>query len=162
MLPFIFDIRSAKNADLDAVNRVIEAAVMTWKLPERVKRLSLSSYRYTEVDLNHLQMVVAEDDTQSIIGVAAWEQADAKDTPAGRTGLLLHGIFVDPIYQHQGVGSQLFRNAEKAVRKHQYGGLLVKAQEDAKGFFHSQGMNRLQVEDPVRQYANRFWKSAKK
>ncbi len=38
------DIRLAGHADLEAINRVIEVAVMTWDLPDRVKRLSLPAY----------------------------------------------------------------------------------------------------------------------
>ena len=73
------DIRPAGQADLEAINRVIEAAVMTWHLPDRVKRLSLPAYRYDSVDLDHLDIVLAEDGRQNIIGIAAWEQADDKE-----------------------------------------------------------------------------------
>ena len=146
------NLRPARKNDLDAVNRVIEAAVMSWALPERVKRLSLSSYRYNALDFDHLEMVVAEDNRQHIIGIAAWEQADTSDIAAGHTALLLHGIYVDPSHQQQGIGRQLFMAAEHAVRKHQYSGLLVKAQRDAHGFFISQGMSRLPIEDLVRPY----------
>ena len=64
-------LRTARQADLEAINRVIEAAVMTWDLPERVKRLSLPSYRYTSVDFEHFEIVVAEDDRQSMLGIGA-------------------------------------------------------------------------------------------
>ncbi len=37
-------IRPANQADLETINGVIESAVMTWRLPDRVKRLSLPSY----------------------------------------------------------------------------------------------------------------------
>jgi len=151
-------IRPANKADLDAINRVIETAVMTWDLPERVKRLSLSSYRYNELDFEHLDMVVAERSSAHVIGIAAWEPADVKDTPAGHTSLLLHGIYVIPAYHRQGIGQQLFQAAEHAVREHHLDGLLVKAQQDANDFFLSMGMSRLPVEDPKRHYANRFWK----
>jgi GNAT superfamily N-acetyltransferase len=153
-------IRTARQADLEAINRVVEAAVMTWQLPERVKRLSLPSYRYTDIDFDHFEMVVAGDERQNTMGIATWELADAKDAPAGQTALLLHGIYVDPSYHHQGIGGLLFQAAERAVRKHRCDGLLVKVQEDANGFFISQGMHRLPVEDPQRHYANRFWKDA--
>jgi predicted N-acetyltransferase YhbS len=155
------NIRSATPADLDPVNQVIHAAVMTWNLPERVKRLSMSSYYYSELDLNHLHIFVAEDDKQNILGVAAWEEADSKDAPMGQSALLLHGIYVEPEYFHQGIGHQLFSAAEHAAKQHQYDGLLVKAQEDANGFFISQGMSKLSVEDTARHYANRFWKPTK-
>lgn len=162
MPPSSVKLRPAAEADLDAVNRVIEAAVMTWKLPERVKRLALPSYRYTAQDFVHLDMVVATDAQQNIIGVAAWEPADPGDPPAGRSALLLHGIYVHPAHHHRGIGRELFTAAERAVREQRYDGLLVKAQGDASGFFISRGMNRLQVEDPSRHYAHRFWKSAEK
>jgi len=153
-------IRPAVQADLDGINRVIEAAVMTWDLPERVKRLSLPSYRYTLLDINYLEMVVAEDDAHTIVGIAAWEPADARDTPTGNTAVLLHGIYVDPAHHHQGIGGQLFRVVEQAVRDHHYSGLLVKAQESASGFFSSQGMEKIGVSDPLRHYEHRFWKRA--
>jgi len=153
------DIRPAGQADLEAINRVIEAAVMTWHLPDRVKRLSLPAYRYDSVDLGHLDVVLAEDRRRTIIGIAAWEQADAKELPAGNRALSLHGIYIDPSHHRQGIGSKLFRVVEEAVRKHGFNGLLVKAQQGSNGFFISQGMQRLQADDPLHQYANRFWKS---
>ena len=131
---------------------------MAWDLPERVKRLSLPSYRYTELDFDHLEMMVAKEERRNIIGVAAWEQADARDAPAEYSVLLLHGLYIDPGYRHQGIGRQLFQTAEEFARERRYDGLLVKAQEDAIGFFVSQGMTRLEAEDPSRQYANRCWK----
>jgi len=154
------NIRPARQADLEAINRVIEAAVTTWDLPDRVKRLALPGYRYTLPDLEHLEIVVAEDERKNLLGTAAWEQADPVDSPAGHKALSLHGIYVDPAYHHQGIGHRLFRAAEAAVCRYRCDGLLVKAQQGANGFFLAQQMTRLQVEDPLRQYENRFWKRA--
>jgi GNAT superfamily N-acetyltransferase len=151
-------LRSALKTDLDAVNRIIEAAVMTWNLPARVKRLSLSSYRYSELDFKHLNMVVAEDSEQNVIGVAAWEPAESKDLPAGKNALLLHGIYVQPQQHRRGIGHQLFQAAEQVAKENHFDGLLVKAQEDACGFFIAQGMDKLEAEDPARHYAHRFYK----
>ena len=153
------NVRPAYSEDLDAINRVVGAAVMSWSLPERVRRLSLPLYRYTSVDLRHLEMVVAVSAREDIIGVAGWEPADATDTPGGCRALLLHGIYVDPSCHHQGVGRRLFLAAEQAASVGRYDGLLVKAQLEATGFFLAQGMSRLEVSDPLRQYANRLWKS---
>ena len=133
---------------------------MTWALPERVKRLSLPVFRYTCQDLVHLGMVLAEDQARQIVGVAAWEEADAKDALAEYRSLLLHGIYVDASHQRQGIGRQLFGAAEAAVCQLQYDGLLVKAQQDAIGFFESLGMRRLAVEGPLHQYAHRLWKGS--
>jgi predicted N-acetyltransferase YhbS len=157
-----FAIRAAARADLEAINQVIESAVMTWNLPERVKRLSLPSYCYSEMDLAHLQLVVAEESARRIIGVVAWERADARDAPQGRNGLLLHGIYVAPAHHRQGVGSALLSAAETAARNYHYDGLLVKAQEDATGFFVSRGLRKLPAEKPLHQYANRLWKDLRR
>lgn len=139
------------------MNGVIGRAVMTWRLAERVKRLSRPSYRYHPHDLDHLHIVVAEDAQHAIIGVAAWEAASPRDLPAGKRGLLLHGLHVDPLHLQRGVGTRLLDAASAAAQAHGFDGLLVKAQADADGFFGKQGMQRLPVEDPARDYPHRFW-----
>jgi len=151
------DIQSANKEMLDAINALVEAAIMTWDLPERVKRLTLSSYRYTVQDMLHLEIIVAKVD-QAIAGVAAWEEADSNDTPDNKTALLLHGIYVDPDLHKSGIGTLLFQAAEQAVQEKGLDGLLVKAQSGTEAFFKKQGMIRLPVDDPNRHFANRFWK----
>lgn len=150
-------IRPAAVTDLDAINPVVERAVMTWKLAERVKRLSLPAYRYHAHDFLHMHGVVAADGDGRVIGVAMWDEAEARDAPAGERGLLLHGIYVDPARQRQGVGARLLDAAAGAVRERGCDGLLVKAQADANGFFAARGMARLAVVDPLRDYPHRFW-----
>lgn len=157
-VPASIIIRPAVEADLPAINGIIEAAVMSWDLPERVKRLSLASYRYKPIDLDYLETVVAVDGSgEHILGVAAWEQAGAKDAPPGPKALLLHGLYVHPSFQHRGVGSALYVEALKAVAESGCDGLLVKAQDDAVGFFSALGMQRLLPREAGRDYANRFW-----
>lgn len=151
-------LRPASLADLEKINRVIEAAITAWDLPERVKRLALSSYHYTETDFHFLHMIIAEHDESNIIGVATWEQADKKYTFHNANTLLLHGIYVDPGYQYKGVGQRLFTSIEEAAREHHFDSLVVKAQQGAKSFFIKQGMQRLAVDNEKQQYANRFWK----
>lgn len=150
-------LRSAKLQDLDAINNVIEAAVLNWQLPERIKRLALPSYRYTQVDYEHLEILVAEMPEKGIVGVAGCEIAEAGEVP-GKQALLLHGLYVSPEVQHQGIGSQLFRAVERLVAKHKCDGLLVKAQTDAVGFFEFHAMQKLKSNTPERDYAHRFWK----
>lgn len=157
--PAAVSIRPAQAADIAALNGVIERAIMAWQLPDRVKRLSLPGYRYHPHDLDHLHIVVAEDEAHAIVGVAAWEAANPRNVPAGRRGLLLHGIYVDPAKQHRGVGSRLLDAAQRAACKDGYDGLLVKAQADANAFFAARGMLRLAVENPERDYPHRWWQA---
>lgn len=151
-------LRCGTAVDLDAANRVIEAAVMTWALPERVKRLSLPSYRYQPHDLDHLDLLLAEEHSVGVVGVAAWEPADPKDCPTGSRALLLHGIYVAPDRQRNGIGARLLAAAEAAARDRGYDGLLVKAHPTAEAFFLARGLERLAVLDPARDYPHRFWK----
>lgn len=150
-------LRPAARADLPAINGIVERAVMTWTLAERVKRLSLPSYRYHAHDFLHMQGIVAEDSTGTLRGVAMWDESDPRDTPAGQRGLLLHGLYVDPAHQREGIGSRLLDAAAEAARIGGHDGLLVKAQADTCGFFATRGLERLPVNDPARDYPHRYW-----
>jgi len=121
-----------------------------------VKRLALPTYRYTGHDLRHLHIVLAEDSAAGVIGIAAWEAAAARDCPQGLSGLLLHGLYVDPEQQRRGTGTRLLAAAAAAAREQGFDGLLVKAQADAEGFFRAQGLERLAVADAGRDYPHRF------
>lgn len=149
-------LRLVTRNDLDAINQVVEAAVMTWQLPERVKRLALPSYHYHEHDLDYYELVVAESDNQ-IVGVAAWDTT-AHQGPGQTRALLLHGIYIMPEQQHRGIGRRLFVAAEAAAGIRAMDGVLVKAQKDAEGFFRAQGLEKVAARDPARDYENRYWK----
>jgi len=152
-------LRSATPTDLDDINIVVGAAVMTWGLPERVKRLSLPSYQYSEHDFEHLEIVVAEVPVSGIVGVAAWEPADPHEGPAGQRALLLHGIYVTPEQQGGGIGTRLIGAAVAAAREQEFDGLLVRAQAGASGFFDALGFEHLPVSEPKRDYPHRYWRS---
>ena len=149
-------LRSANENDLDAINQIIEQAVMGWRLPERVKRLALPSYRYNELDLKYLTLIIAERDN-SIVAVAAWDR-DSHEGPKDRNGLLLHGIYVHPEHQRSGIGGRLLTEVENVAREQKMDGVLVKAQNDAVAFFLARGMSKLDTEDLQRDYENRYWK----
>lgn len=152
-------LRTGTADDLHAINRVIDAAVMQWDLPERVQRLALPGYRYQAHDLEFLELIVATDAQDRIVGVAGCEPADPADTPEGRQALLLHGIFVLPELQRRGIGRSLLREAEHRARTLGFDSLLVKARKAAADFFIAQGMHALPVLDGRRDYAHRYWKA---
>jgi N-acetylglutamate synthase-like GNAT family acetyltransferase len=149
-------LRTATADDLDAINHVIDAAVMTWNLPERVKRLSLPTYHYNTADLDHLDIQVALDDGQ-LVGVSAIEPAEAQECPAGQRGMLLHGLYVHPDATRRGIGSTLLEEVLDSALEIGYDGVLVRAQKEAGGFFEKQGFSRLPVTDDSRDYATRYW-----
>ena len=149
-------IRLANKDDLRSINHVIEKALMTWKLPDRVKRLVLPSYFYDEVDLEHLLIFVATE-TNSIIGVASLD-TQSHQVEGGYHALLLHGIFIDPARQRSGIGSQLLEYAEDIILEHKVDALIVKVQKDAEEFFKAKGLKKLSVNDPDREYENQYWK----
>ena len=151
-------LRPAEPDDLDKVNAVIESCVMGWDLPERVKRLSLSSYQYFPHDLQHLDLLLAIIPGEELAGVAAWELAAASELPENREGMLLHGLYVALDNQRRGVGSLLLNAVLEEVRSRNLGGLLVKAQPDAVGFFKTQGFVHLPVGNTDRDYPYRWWK----
>ncbi|MEW8578135.1 MAG: GNAT family N-acetyltransferase, partial [Candidatus Thiodiazotropha sp.] len=150
-------IKPMERGDLDSVNAIVEACVAGWDLPERVKRLSLGSYRYSEHDLDHLTAVVAVIKNDEIIGVATWESADSSELPQNQQGMLLHGLYVAPGYQGHGVGRRLINSALEAARRQGMDGLLVKAQSDAVGYFQSRGFTYLPIENAQRDYPHRWW-----
>ena len=99
-------LRPATADDLAEINHVIDAAVMSWNLPERVKRLSLPSYHYSVTDLDHLAIRVAETGDE-IAGVSATEPAEAGVGPEDSRTMLLHGLYVFPACSRQGIGITL-------------------------------------------------------
>ncbi len=149
-------IRPANKDDLRSINQVIEKALMTWKLPDRVKRLVLPSYFYDEVDLEHFLIFVAAE-TDSIIGVASLD-TQSQRVEGNYSALLLHGIFIDPARQRSGIGSQLLEHAEDLIREYKVDALIVKVQKDAEEFFKAKGLKKLAVNDPDREYENQYWK----
>lgn len=154
-------LRQGTADDLDAVNALIEAAIMKWNLPERVKRLSAPSYRYNGHDLEHLTLLVAESAAGDLVGVATWEPAERDDTPEHQRGLLLHGLYVHPAHHHQGIGTRLLESALQAGLAGGYDGVLVKANKVAQEFFAARGLRLLRVERPGRDYPYRYWSTLK-
>jgi len=153
------ELRRAVVADLPAVNDIIDAAVSTWDLPERVKRLVLPGYRYNAQDLDFMELIVALDSDGHARGVAGLEEVDAAEATAGSHPLLLHGIYVVPAWQRRGIGRRLLQASADAARRRGFDGLLVKAQPGAEAFFTRQGFVSIPATNPDRDYPHRLWKT---
>lgn len=150
-------LRPAVAGDLDAINTVVERAVMTWNVAERVKRLALPGYRYSAHDLEVFAFIVAEAPARGVAGVAAIEPAERRDLPEGARGLYLHGLYVDPALHRRGLGSRLFAAALDHARRQGADGVLVKAQRDAEAFFRARGMRPLEPDGKDLTYPRRYW-----
>lgn len=152
-------IRLASVDDLDELNGVVEKAVMSWRLPDRVKRLALPSYRYSQHDMQHMEILLAVGPNTTIIGLAAWELMDERTGEHEKPAILLHGIYVLPEYQRRGIGSHLLEMVEEAAHSGHHSGILVKAQTDAVGFFRGKGYSLVSVDTHSTDYPNRYWKA---
>jgi GNAT superfamily N-acetyltransferase len=150
------EIRELSADALTAVNAVIEAAIETWDVAPRVKRLALPTYLYREDDWNHLHLLGAWRDDR-LVGFVSLEPADPDDVPVDKPALLVHGLYVLPDLHGEGIGGRLVDSAKAMARRLGYTGLLVKAERSAVGFFERQGLHLLPVENPVKDYPYRLW-----
>ena len=130
--------RAVTEDDLTSINHVIEQAVMSWPLAERLKRLSLNVLLYDATDLQHYSGIVAiaNDD---IIAITMWDE--------DHTHSLLHGLYVQPAHQALGIGRQLIERVAEAVR--QVGGdhLYIKAERVSCSYFEQMGLTRVESTD---------------
>jgi GNAT superfamily N-acetyltransferase len=159
--PGRLDLRPVACADLGTVNAVVDSAVTTWGLPQRVLRLGLPSLRYTRTDLDHMTVHLAHcrqaatisdasfqdiHDARSAVAVVAWEPATAatggdEAATTGRPALLLHGLYVVAHMQRAGLGRRLVEAAAEHARRGDFTELVVKAWRDALPFFLALGFS---------------------
>jgi GNAT superfamily N-acetyltransferase len=149
-------LRDLDLPDLDDVNRVITAAIETWDIAPRARRLALPVYLYRADDFAHLTAIGASLDDE-LIGLVALEPADRRQVPEGRAAMLVHGLYVMPDQHGIGVGTRLIDAAVTASRERGLGGLLVRAERNAAGFFEKVGFSPLPVRDRQRDYPHRLW-----
>jgi GNAT superfamily N-acetyltransferase len=148
----------AAPSDLNDINNLIAAAIATWHLAERVKRISLPLYRYHENDLKEMQIIVAHSGEDDILGVAAVEPAYASDVFGGLPTSLLHGIYVAPNLHRRGVGTRLIEKIENLAHSRGARVLLVKARPEAISFFKARGFGQLTTRDRRGDYPYQFFK----
>lgn len=158
-LTAMMSVRDATHSDLPTVNRIIAESVVSWGLPERVRRLATPSLNYSETDLQHMTVVLLTHAAHGGIGVAAWEEASRLDAPAGVRAFLLHGLYIVPDYQQRGLGTKLIELAANWIRDRGYDGIAVRAWRDSSDFFAARGFVPIDRDAPADLYPRRLWKA---
>lgn len=143
-----------KKTDLDSINNVVAEAVMSWPMPERIKRLSVPVLRYDNEDFKHYRFVIYRDSGE-IQGVAAWNPEAPVLTELG-TGRLLHGLYIYPRSQGRGHGQTLMAAVLAKAVAQGADGLVVKAERPSIGFFEHCGLQPLPAAGPT-DYPYQFW-----
>ncbi len=147
-------IADARASDLPEINRIISRAVLGWPLPQRVKRLTLPMLQYDAIDFEHYAALVCS--RQIVIGCGLWLNEPLSFGPQ-YCGGLLHGIYVDPAAQGQGIGRKLLQEVFLRAATAGLDGILVKAERVSQGFFERSGMELLPQLAP-NDYPYRYWK----
>ena len=137
---------TATQADLEKINILVAEAVGTWPTSERLKRLAALPLRYNWADFQDFEMVLCYK-AAAEIGVAVWQPDALIRLQNGDQVAWLHGLYVAPSAQGQGIGRELLREiARRASLRHRYS-LYVRAERFATGFFERLGGRRLSSQE---------------
>ena len=152
------EIRLANSDDLQVINKIIDRATAQWALPARVRRLSRSVLHYTTSDLQSMQVILSTGPGGEAFAVAAWEAADAQDTPNDKQAALLHGIYVDASEQGTGIGRQLVEVACTCAKQQGYGAIAVRAWRESEAFFRRVGFKQFDQKERIGVFPTRLWR----
>lgn len=133
-------IRPAQRSDLDAINAVVDAAVMSWARAAQVGTASLPDYAYRAIDLDLSMLLLVVGSQRHILGVAACGSAGPGDAQPGSNALRLDGPYIHPDHHHQGIGLQILAEASALARRQGRDGLLMTPRVHGEGFLHAMGV----------------------
>ena len=139
--------------DIAAANEIIGAALLTWTVSDRVRRLIADTYRYHADDAADVWLGRVDGRPVGVLGLLRAGGA-ARDMPAGST--LLHGLFVSPDHFGKGYGAALVRHALGVAAASGSTQLLVKANRDARLFFERVGFEKTDIIDYPHAYVMRI------
>ena len=153
----ITQVRAAAPAELATVNDIVTDAVLAWPMAERLKRIALNVLTYDAVDMRDYDVLLAESGGAPL-AVAVWD-AESAITGGDARGALLHGLYVRPQAQRQGLGALLQRHVAQRARALGYHGLVVKAERVSVSYFERCGYARLGQANPFSiDYPYLFWR----
>jgi N-acetylglutamate synthase-like GNAT family acetyltransferase len=141
-------IRTAVESDLVSINRVIADAVMGWPLPERLKRLTLSSMQYDAQDMRYFEMFVALIG-ERVAGVASWDP----DHEAS----LFHGLYIEPESQNLGLGQYLMQHVFVRAKSRGRVSMLIRAERVSASYFTHQHFEEIEADATDYPYQFRKW-----
>ncbi|MGR8919367.1 MAG: GNAT family N-acetyltransferase [Gammaproteobacteria bacterium] len=147
-------IRGADPAELARVNEIVAAAVLDWPLHERVRRLAVPVLQYDAVEFADYHVLVHEVGHE-LTGVAVLDASPPADIRRGHA-CTLHGIYVSPQEQRQGVGRGLVDAAATLARELGFDGMGVRAERVSTGFFDRCGFGHI-APGPDCVYPHFYW-----
>ena len=110
----IIQFTRADENDLVTINNVVQRAVLNWPMALRMKRRAVTVLQYDRIDMQNY-VFYRYSTGRTVIGAIAID-FELSGSDASTDDALLHGIFVDPDAQSQGVGATLLRFAERQAR----------------------------------------------
>ncbi|MDJ0882376.1 MAG: GNAT family N-acetyltransferase [Gammaproteobacteria bacterium] len=158
MNPKKVNIVKAQETDLFKINAIVRSSLWGWQLPERVKKLSLSSYLYDEADLNDLSIYLMKSDNE-VLGVLVLE-IPMMSCQKDRQDLSIHGLYIVPEHQRKGLGLKMLDFALNQAMDLGLSGMTVKSQKDATSFYLKAGFRLMRSYPKTREYENSLRKSA--
>ena len=151
-----YKMRIVGRMHLPAINTIVEQAVASWDVTERVKRLALPGCKYRREDMDHMWLMAAEAKDGKLCGFTALEEADGAELPVPGPGLLIHGLYVRPALMGAGIGTHLLQVGAGVAEKLGYNGVLVKSVRQSRRFFERSGLVALRA-DKETDYPYRYW-----
>lgn len=141
-MPQHLDIETVTTDELGTVNAIIAAAVLGWPMAARLKRVAVGVLSYDTLDLREMEMLLARVGG-SPAGVAAWDPATVLHGRDGWSGVLLHGLYVHPEWQGNGVGTALQHAVADQATDLGFDALVVKSERVSVGYFERCGYETL-------------------
>jgi GNAT superfamily N-acetyltransferase len=141
------------------VNAIIAAAIDSWPLPARLRRLSVPvlAYRDDDFDAYAIALVHCAGRSEGApVGVVA---RCLETSVADGSYLFVHGLYLLPALQRRGIGRELLGRLEGEAVEARARGVLVKAERVALPFFLGAGYAQLAPgEGPGGDYPYRCWR----
>ena len=133
---------TAQPSDLNTVNGLILDAIGVWPISARLSRLVALPLRYDAVDFQDFEMVLCYK-AAAESGVAIWQPDASIQGDDYNQAALLHGLYVAPSAQDQGIGRALVKEIAQRASRCQRDTLYVRAERFAVEFFRRVGCRQL-------------------